>query len=215
MRLARSIVILGTAFALLGVTSWHSHGIALAATMEEDTGRAGNWRKSAQGAPDLVKSKKRAEAEPNNAEAQNDYGWALRQNGDLEKATAYLEKAKKLNPALAYVHSNLSVVLLDKGKVDQSLGEAQEAVKEDSKQPIYLVVYGNALLASGKAKEAIEQYQAATKLKPDYENAYYNLGRAFNQDGQRMEALAALSAALKLDKDDDRVIKLMDQLMQR
>ena len=216
-RLAYSFGIATTAVVLLNAISWQAwDGASVAAAeSDSDTGRAGNWRKSAQGAPDLEKSKERAKAEPNNAEAQNDYGWALRQNGDVEKAEVYLEKAKKLNPALAYVHSNLSVVLLDKGRSADSLNEAKEAVKADDKQPIYRVVYGNALLASGNAKEAIEQYRVATKLKPDYENAFYNLGRAFNQDGQRMEALAALSNALKLDKDDDRVIKLMDELMQR
>jgi tetratricopeptide (TPR) repeat protein len=214
IRLAYSIGVLTTALTLLSTVSWHSCGVA-AAEENSQTGRAGNWRKGAQGAPDLEKSKARAKAEPDNAEAQNDYGWALRQNGDTEKAEVYLEKAKKLNPALAYVHSNLSVVLLDKGKASDSLNEAKEAVKDDGNQPIYRVVYGNALLASNKTKEAIEQYQEATKLKPDYENAFYNLGRAFNQDGERMKALAALSTALQLDKDDDRVVKLMDDLMQR
>ena len=213
-RLAYSIGMVTTTFGLLSFGPWQSGGV-VAAEQNSQTGRAGNWHKSAQGAPNLEKSKMKAESEPDNAEAQNDYGWALRQNGDVDKAQTYLEKAKKLNPELAYVHSNLSVVLLDKGKTADSLDEAQKAVKEDGKQPIYRVVYGNALLASNKTKEAIEQYQEATKVKPDYENAFYNLGRAFNQDGERMKALAALSSALQLDKDDDRVVKLMDELMQR
>ena len=116
------------------------------------SGRAGNWQKGAQGAPDLNASSKRAEAEPENAEVQNDYGWALRQNGDAAKAEGYLRKAESLNPSLSYVHSNLSVVLLDLNKNDDALKEAKKAVELDGKQAIYRVVLGNALYATGDVK---------------------------------------------------------------
>jgi len=176
-------------------------------------GRAGNWHKSDQGSPNLQICSKKAQAEPQNAEAQNDYGWALRQNGDLTNAEVYLRKAEALNPALAYVHSNLSVVLLDQNKPDESLAEAKKAVTTDGQQPIYHEVLGNALLAAGETKSAIEEYNAAIKLRPDYENAYYNLGRAYQKDGQITEAKTALSEALKFDPNDERSIMLFDELM--
>ena len=95
---------------------------------DSSQGRAGNWQKSAQGAPDLKGCAKRAESNPKNAEAQNDYGWALRQNGDLVKAEEYLRKATEIDPALPYVHSNLSVVLLDQGKKDESLKKKKKVI---------------------------------------------------------------------------------------
>lgn len=183
------------------------------AKADASQGRAGNWQKSAQGAPDLKGCAKRAESQPKNAEAQNDYGWALRQNGDLVKAEEYLKKAEELDPSLPYVHSNLSVVLLDQGKKDESLVEAKKAVEADGKQPIFRVVYGNALMATENVKQAIDEYNSAVKLRPDYENGYYNLGRALKKDGQVTEAKAALSEALRLDSTDDRVVKLLDELM--
>lgn len=187
-----------------------------ASSLKEDSslGRAGNWQKGSQGSPDLSACSNKALKEPLNAEAQNDYGWALRQHGDLAGAEKYLKKAESINAGLPYVHSNLSVVLLDEGKSKEALVEAKKAVDADSKKPIYLVVYGNALLGAGNVKAAISQYDAATKLRPDYENAYYNLGRALQKDGQTTEAKAALSQALKLDPNDDRVMKLLDELMQ-
>ncbi len=186
---------------------------AYGASENSSAGRAGNWQKGAQGSPDIEACEQRANKESNNAEAQNDYGWALRQHGDCQNAEKYLRKATNLDDKLAYAHSNLSVVLLDQGKTEEALKEAKRAIDGDSQKPIYHVVYGNALLATGDAKAAIVQYDAATKLRPDYENAYYNLGRAFQKDGQIGEAKAALSEALKLDPKDERVLKLLDELL--
>ncbi|HEY9715184.1 MAG TPA: tetratricopeptide repeat protein [Chroococcales cyanobacterium] len=178
-----------------------------------EDGRSGNWRNSAQGAPALEKSKKRAADNPKDATAQSDYGWALRQNGDLAAAEAALREAIKLDDKLAYAHSNLSVTLLDEGKKDEALVEAKKAVEIDYKGPIYRVVLGNALAATGDRKGAIDAYKVAIGIRPDYENAFYNLGRVLNEDGQTTEAKTALSEAYNLDSKDDRVVKLLDQLM--
>jgi predicted Zn-dependent protease len=202
-------------YALLSVLLMNVGLAAFGASVKEDasSGRAGNWHKSVQGSPDLKLCAKRAQDEPQNAEAQNDYGWSLRQNGDLPNAEKYLRLAESLNPSLGYVHSNLSVVLLDQKKNEEALAEGKKAVDADGKQPIYRVVYGNALFASDSVKSAIEEYNSAIKLRPDYENGYYNLGRALKKDGQVTEAKAALSEALKLDPNDERVLELLDQLM--
>jgi len=183
------------------------------AMAKDKEGRAGSWKSGAQGAPDLNACKKRVQEHPDDAEAQNDLGWAWRQNGDLKSAESCLRESIKLNPNLGYSHSNLSVVLLDGGQKAEALTEAQKAVALDAKQAIYQAVLGNALSANGDAKGAINAYKAALAIRPDYENAMYNLGRVLDQDGQQNEAKAVLSQALALDPGDDRVVKLLDQLM--
>lgn len=180
---------------------------------KDKEGRAGSWKSSTQGAPDLNACKKRVKDNPTDAEAQNDLGWAWRQNGDLKAAEECLRESIKLNGNLGYSHSNLSVVLLDGGNKSEALTEAQKAVAIDGKQAIYHSVLGNALSANGDAKGAINEYKAALAIRPDYENAMYNLGRVLDQDGQQTEAKAVLSQALALDPGDDRVVKLLDQLM--
>lgn len=188
----------------------------LAARAEGDsTGRAGNWRSSGQGAPSVEASRQRVKADPKNAEAQSDLGWALRQAGDSKAAEGPLREAINLNPNLAYTHSNLSVVMMDLGRKDEALAEAKRAVELDAKQPIYRVVYGNALSATGNRKEAIAQYQSALNERPDYENAFYNLGRVLLEDGQKTQAKVILSQALALDPKDDRVVQLLDQIMDK
>lgn len=185
---------------------------SIAKSKEDNSGRAGNWRSNAQGAPSLKECRKRVEANANDADAQSDLGWALRQNGQLKEGEACLRKAISLNGKLPYAHSNLSVVLLDEGQKEEALQEAKQAALLDSKQPIYHVVYGNALLATGDQKTAIEEYKIAIGQRADYENAYYNLARALRQDGQTLEAKVVLSQALDLDPEDVRVLKMLDEL---
>jgi len=177
-------------------------------------GRAGNWRMGTQGAPSIEACRKRVAANPQDADAQNDLGWALRQNGELKEAEAALRLSIKLNSASAYPHSNLSVVLMDTKRPEEALTEAARAVALDDKQPIFHVVLANALTASGDRKKAIDEYRVALKIRPDYENAMYNLGRVLNEDGQSVEAKMTLSQALELDPNDERVLKLLDQIMQ-
>ena len=181
---------------------------------ELNAGRAGNWRSGVQGAPSLEAAQKKAKENPNDAEAQNDLGWAMRQNGDVKGAEEHLRESIRLNGALPYSHSNLSVVLLDTGRAAEALAEAKRAVELDAKAPIYHVVLGNSLSANADRKGAIDQYREAIRLRPDYENALYNLGRVLNEDGQTNDAKLALSQALELDPKDDRVLKLLDQIMQ-
>lgn len=86
------------------------------ADAKDKEGREGSWKSGAQGAPDLNACKKRVNEHPQDAEAQNDLGWAWRQNSDLKQAESCLRESIRLNPNLAYSHSNLSVVLLDAGQ---------------------------------------------------------------------------------------------------
>lgn len=181
---------------------------------ENKDGRAGSWSKGAQGAPDLAASQEQVAKNPKNAEALNDLGFALRQNGKLAEAEQRLKEALSIDPNMAAAHCNLSVVYYDQNKFDQAKEAAQKAVNADAKQPIFHVVLGNALAGSGDRKAAIEQYKAAIQLKGDYENAHYNLGRVLNEDGQVNEARFALAKALQLDPKDDRVVALLDKIEQ-
>lgn len=175
-------------------------------------GREGWWKQATQGAPSIKTCQRAVAKNPQDPIANNDLGWAYRQNGNDAQAEQYLRTALKLNPKLAQGHSNLSVVLLDQNHIDDSIAEAKQAVSIDANNPVYHVVLGNALQKKGDSKAAIEEYRAATKIRPDYENAFYHLGQALLESGDKTEAKAVLSQALGLDAHDDRVVALLDKL---
>ncbi len=188
-------------------------GASTTVALAEDTsGRAGSWRKAAQGAPDLNAAKAKVEKNPKDAEALNDYGFALRQNGQIDEAAKYLKQAIEIKPTMGEAHANLSVVYFDQSKYQDAVAEGQKAVKANADQAIFRVVLGNALAKTGDLKGAQQEYKIAIQLKPDYENAYYNLGVALNDDGQINDAKYSLSKALELDPNDDRVVALLDKL---
>ncbi|MDX2106408.1 MAG: tetratricopeptide repeat protein [Candidatus Melainabacteria bacterium] len=188
--------------------------LGFAPTYAKDSdGRAGNWKKGTQGAPNLEKARKLAKEKPQSADAHNDLGWALRQNGKLKEAENELRKALELDDTIAYGHSNLSVVLLDTGRPDEAIKEGRRACAIDEKQAIYHVVLGNAYAAKKDFDKAANEYNYAIKLKPDYENAFYNLGRILYEQGKKAEAGSVLGEALKLDPDDGRVLEILDKLV--
>jgi len=187
------------------------NGTALQA--KESDGRAGNWKKGTQGAPNLEAARKLVKEKPNSADAHNDLGWALRQNGKLKEAENELRKALELDDKIPYGHSNLSVVLLDTGRIDEAIKEGRRACAIDEKQAIFHVVLGNAHAAKKEYDKAANEYNYAIKLKPDYENAFYNLGRILYDQGKKAEAGSVLGEALKLDPDDGRVLEILDKLV--
>jgi Flp pilus assembly protein TadD len=202
-----------TALLCAGVILASSVWCASEAVGKTNEGRQGNWKTSAQGGLSVEETRKRLDKNPQDADAQNDYGWAVRQNGgNLADAEKALREAIKLKPQMPQAHSNLSVVLQDQNKTAEALDEARKAVSLDPNQPIYLVVLGNALAQDKQFKDAELAYRNAIKLRSDYENAYYHLGRVLHLAGQNVDAQRELSTALGLDPGDDRVIELLDKL---
>ncbi|MBP7863899.1 tetratricopeptide repeat protein [bacterium] len=203
------------ALAVMAVTAISFSLNVTALNAKESDGRAGNWKKGAQGAPNLEKARKLVKDKPDSADAHNDLGWALRQNGKMKEAENELRKALELDDKIPYAHSNLSVVLLDTGRPDEAIKEGRRACAIDEKQAIYHVVLGNALAAKKDYEKAANEYNYALQLKPDYENALYNLGRILYDQGKRAEAGSVLGEALKLDPDDGRVLEILDKIVEK
>ena len=211
------ILTMGLMFSLVGgfyAGSFNNPACAKSSSQKgKGEGRKENWKTALQGAPDIEACRKRVEENPKSADARNDLGWALRQNDKLKEAEVELRKALELDETIPYGHSNLSVVLLDTGRVDEAIKEGERAVGIEPKSPIFRVVYGNALAAKKEWQKAEEQYSQAVNLKPNYENALYHLGRVLYAQGKSAQAGAVLSQAIDLDPNDHRVMKLLDKIM--
>jgi tetratricopeptide (TPR) repeat protein len=99
-------------------------------------------------------------------------------------------------------HTNLGIVLLDKGQTDEAIGQFQEAVRL---KPLAAETHqnlGNALLKKKQIDGAIEQFQEAVRLKPDSANVHVGLGHALFDKGETTKAIEQFQEAIRLKPDD-------------
>lgn len=103
------------------------------------------------------------------------------------------------NPECYMAHNNLSVDLLDQGKVDEAISHSQSAVAlrpDDAQSNVSLA---NALRRKGDVDESIAYYEKALRIAPKYAKAHTNLGNALRQKRQFREAIAEYEKAHELD----------------
>ena len=109
---------------------------------------------------------------PDYAEAHNNLGAALRDQGMPEEAAACCRRALELKPDFAEAHSNLGNALKDLGKPDEAVACYRRALelKPDHAQAHYNL--GNVLEDMGKPEEAVACHRRALELKPDFAEAH-------------------------------------------
>jgi Flp pilus assembly protein TadD len=74
-----------------------------------------------------------AQARPDSAPAQFNYGMALLMQGQVAPARERLEKALAINPAYARAHDALGMALQQQGRLQEALSHYREAVRLDPK----------------------------------------------------------------------------------
>ena len=115
---------------------------------------------------------------PDYADAYNNMGNALKEQGKLEEAIEAYNKALAIKPDYAEAYNNMGIALQEQGKLEEAIEAYNKAL---AIKPDYAEAYnnmGNALKEQGKLEEAIEAYNKALAIKPDYAEAYNNMGFA-------------------------------------
>ncbi len=133
-----------------------------------------------------------------NSVAQNNFGDALLQRGDVDEAMAHFQKALQLNPDYPEARNNLGNALLRKGAVNEAIVQLQKALQL---KPHYAKAHGNlgnALLQAGRVDEAVIQFQTALQINPDGADDHNNLGNALLEQDRVDEAITQFQKALQL-----------------
>jgi tetratricopeptide (TPR) repeat protein len=121
--------------------------------------------------------------------------WA--QSGMYRDALTLYETTLERNPDCWMAHNNVSMVLVDAGRIEEALPHLQAALKLRPDFPQALSNLGDDLVRLGRPEQALAPIRRALELQPGYPEAHNNLGNALMELGRPAEAMAAFQAALK------------------
>jgi tetratricopeptide (TPR) repeat protein len=147
----------------------------------------------------IVHIKKALSLNPNNPEAYNHLGSALKAKGKIDEAIVCHQQAVKLNPYFAEAYYNLGNACIDKSQKDEAIGHYRKAIEL---HPNFFQAYfnlGKTFQDRGKPDEAIFYYQKASELNPDSADTYDALGILFQGKGQLEEAIEYYHKAIGLN----------------
>jgi len=105
------------------------------------------------------------------------------------------------NPECWMAHTNLGLVLLQQGKIDEGIAQYRSALQmqPDSWDAEYNL--GTALLGKAQVDEAILHCERAVRMRPTDPDAQVSLGNALFQKGRVDEAIAHYQAAITAHPD--------------
>jgi tetratricopeptide (TPR) repeat protein len=150
-----------------------------------------------------------ARYQPHDPLVQVNYGTALAQIGQRDKAVQQFEKTLLLDPKHPRAHFNLGNALADKGQFDEAIPHFQQAVAGEPDDFFARFNLGRALLAVGRTDEAIESFRLAVEQRPDFGSAHTNLGIALLAVGRPAEAIDHFQQAIKLEPDAEGYVNLL------
>jgi tetratricopeptide (TPR) repeat protein len=142
---------------------------------------------------------------PDDLAILSNYGRALEEQGDLDKAEAEYRAALVVEdrdfhrPADAQLHAGLGFVEFTRGNVPQAIQYYRDALDLQPGTGMVHNRLGIAYAALGKTADAEREWSLAIKYDPEMGEAEFNLGKAFLSRKQYAEAVPHLRRAAELD----------------
>jgi protein O-GlcNAc transferase len=136
------------------------------------------------------------------ANAHNDRGVQLAQQGKYDEAAQEFERALQIRPTDTNALSNLGNIYFYAGDYDTAIERYRQAV---SLKPDYAEAHsnlGNLLLLKGRVDEALFHCRESVRLKPEFPGGYLNLGNALREKAQVDESIASYRQVLRLLPDN-------------
>jgi tetratricopeptide (TPR) repeat protein len=150
---------------------------------------------------------------PIGAKQHFDYGLALQNEGQWERAEEQYKTALSFKPADAKSHRNLATVLMAQARYDAAVPHMEEALRLQPDNGEFHFGYASLLQRLGRGDEAGPQYEAAARLLLNSPEAHYNHALFLASGGKGNDALRELQRAVQLKPDYvDAQLKLADAL---
>lgn len=142
----------------------------------------------------LESFKAAVEADKDNSDYLNNYGFLLFKNNDFDDATKYLKRAAKLSPNDARIWNNLGLVQCKRGKFDDAFKSFARAGGDFNGH----MNVAAQLSAQGQAKEAIKHLEKAQRLQPESLDVLAKLAGLYEMTGRVTDAETARRSILAL-----------------
>jgi Tfp pilus assembly protein PilF len=147
----------------------------------------------------LESFKAAVQADKNNAEYLNNYGFLLFKNNDFEEATKYLKRAAKSAPDNPRIWNNLGLAQCRRGKFDDAFESFTHAVGEFNGH----VNVAAQLMAHGYAKDAINHLEKAQRMQPNSADVLAKLVNLYEMTGRARDAETARRSIIALQTSAD------------
>jgi len=156
---------------------------------------------------------RRIRTNPYDADARNDLGRLLCEEGRSAEALEHLEKAIERMNESAETHYFLGRSLLETGHGEQGVSHIQEALRISPNfaygEP--WVTLARHYLKSSKPVDAVEAAKHAVRTNTSSVEGWVLLGKAHEALGQRDDAAAAYASAMEAFTDLPRYLKLSNR----
>jgi protein O-mannosyl-transferase len=142
----------------------------------------------------------------NNYITFNNYGCALKDNGDYDLAIENFNQSLRIKPDYVTAINNLGMALRDQGKIDQAVIQWEKALEMEPSNPNVNANMGLTFAIQGQYEKAIEHFNKALKNKPDLPHANYILGFIYHKMGNYPMAEENFIQAIKVQPYDVNAI---------
>jgi serine/threonine-protein kinase len=120
----------------------------------------------------------------------------------IEKASANLDRAARLNDKLPITYVALGLMHTALQKNDLALQEFQKALEINPRDADAIVGMAGTYEHMGRVKDAEANYVRAAELRPDYWDGYNTLGAFYERQQRHAEAIAQYRRVIELTPDN-------------
>jgi Tfp pilus assembly protein PilF len=136
---------------------------------------------------------------PLSARAHYNYGAALQEHGQPDRAEQEYNAALRLNPNYLKAYVNLATIYMAGSKLDEAKKYYQRALEIEPGGGDIHGGYAYLLERLGRADDARAEYEAAIRLSPKSARLFYTYGAFLDKRGERDAAIAQYQRALQVD----------------
>jgi tetratricopeptide (TPR) repeat protein len=135
-------------------------------------------------------------------------------DGNIDNAYYYQQKAVDIAPLLAEARTNLGNIFLKKNMADMAVQQYIAAIEINPADAKTHHNLANAYAKKNMQDKAIEQYKTAMRYDPNFIEIYKGLSQAYNSQGQSDKAIEILKKAIDVNSRDADIYAMLGNIYQ-